>query len=161
MNKQVELTPFKYFFENTKLFFRFIVAHYRKDGKELEKIYFNTLELYEKYVNTYYNDNEKINIYKEIIYELLELLDMQQQNEVIEFDKDIRKIKGLKLKEKIINNKYVELWGRGKNLWLYIFENNEKNEMFIPYDIEKPYLIDIEQVYNALKDKMYSINQYN
>lgn len=151
------ITPFSYFFENTKLFLKFIGAHYRKDEKMLEKIYLDTLELYQQYMDLYMDDEKKKQKLKEIIYELLDLLEMREQNEELKV-KNRLVFKGMKIREKIIGNRYIELWVKGKKMWLYIFENNKNKEVILPYMIDDPYLFNTEQAYYALKEKLFAIN---
>lgn len=146
------ITPISYFFQNTKLFLRFVKAHYKRDEKMLEGIYLDTLELYQKYIDTYMNKSTKIEKMKEIIYELLDIISMREQNEDLKI-KDIHIFKGIKIKGKIIGASYTELWVKGNKLWLYVFENNINKEVILPYNIEEPYLFDTEQTYFALKEK--------
>lgn len=152
------ITPLTYFYQNTKLFLRFIGAHYKKDEKKLEDIYMETLELYERYMDTYMDKKLKKNKMKEITYELLEILSMREQNDELRM-KDLRLFRGLKIKEKILASQYIELWANGNKLWLYIYENNRNKELFIPYIIESPYLFDVEQTYYALKDKICEVQK--
>jgi len=147
------ITPISYFYQNTKLFLKFIKAHYKKDERMLEEIYLDTLELYQKYIDTYMTKTGRIQKLKEIIYELLDILSMREQNEDLKI-KDIHLFKGIKIKEKIIGACYIELWVKGNKLWLYVFENNKNKEVIIPYNIEEPYLFDTEQTFFALKDKV-------
>lgn len=149
------ITPFAYFYENTKLFIKFIGAHYKKDEEMLEKIYLDTLNLYQQYIEEYLDKNQRKEKYKEIIYELLELFEMREQNEVLRI-KDVPLFKGIKIKEMIMGTRYIELWVKGKKIWLYIYENRNNKEHIVPYKIEKPYLINTEQAFHILKDKLLS-----
>ncbi len=152
------ITPFTYFYENSKLFLKFIKAHYKKDGKMLEEIYLDTLALYEQYMDAYMNKTTRIKKIEEITHELLDILSLREQNDELTI-KGMSLFKGLKIKEKIIGAKYIELWVRGKRMWLYIFENNKNKEVILPYFIEEPYLMDSEQVYHALKEKVFCKKQ--
>ncbi len=148
------IKPFTYFYENSKLFFKFIKAHYKKDEKMLESIYMDTLELYQQYMDAYMNKKTRMEKIKEISYELLDILSMREQSEELKIKGTF--FKGLKIKEKIIGSQYIELWVKGKKMWLYIFENNKNKEIILPYHIEEPYLIDAEQAFFALKEKVFS-----
>ncbi len=149
------IKPFTYFYENSKLFLKFIKAHYKKDEKMLERIYMDTLELYQQYMDTYMSKKTRMEKIKEISYELLDILSMREQSDELKI-KGSSFIKGLKIKEKIIGSQYIELWVKGKKMWLYIFENSKNKEIILPYYIESPYLIDSEQAFYALKEKVFS-----
>lgn len=153
------ITPFAYFYENTKLFIKFIGAHYKKDEEMLEKIYFDTLDLYQIYMDEYLDEKQKSEKLKEIIYELLDLIDMREQNEELKV-KGMHLFKGLKIKEKIMGSRYIELWVKGKRLWLYIFENSKNKETILPYEVEEPYLINTEQAFYALREKLLMIDEH-
>lgn len=143
------IKPFTYFFQNTKLFLKFIGAHYQKDEKKLEQIYMDTLELYEKYINTYMDKNTRLKKLEEIIDELLEILSMREQHEELRM-KNNQLFRGLKIKEKIIGSRYIELWVKESKMWIYIYENNKNKEMITPYIKD---FFDLEQIYYALKNK--------
>lgn len=146
--------PFAYFLKNVKLFLAFIAAYLKRDEKKLEKIYLDTLDLYHQHMELNLNECRKKEIIKELIYELLEILEMRDQNEQLSIcGKSL--FKGIKIKEKIIDNRYIELWVRGNKIWLYVFENSKSPEQIYPYTIENPFLINNEQVYHALKEKVY------
>lgn len=143
------IKPFTYFFQNTKLFLKFIGAHYKKDEKKLEQIYMDTLELYEKYINTYMDRNTRLKKLEEIIQELLEILSMREQNEELQMKND-HLFRGLKIKEKIVGTRYIELWVKGSEMWIYVYENNKNQEMMVPYIKD---FFNLEQIYYALKKK--------
>ncbi len=155
MMQYESISPFAYFYKNTKLFVKFVGAHYKKDEEMLEKIYLDTLNLYQLYMDEYLDDHQKTEKFKEIIYELLDLLEMREQNDELKI-KGIHLFKGLKIKEKIMGTRYIELWVKGKRMWLYIFENSKNKEIVLPYEVEKPYLINTEQAFYALREKLFS-----
>lgn len=126
----------------------------KKDEKKLEKVYLDTLEIYQQYMEDNLNETQKKEKMKELIYELLEILQMREQNEQLKI-RGKGLFKGIKVKEKIIDNRYIELWVRGNKIWLYVFDNSKSPEQVYPYTIEKPFLINNEQVYYALKEKVY------
>lgn len=158
MEQNYELTIGRYFFELTKLFFQSIVAYYfKRDDTKLEALYYEAMDIHERYVEQYCDEEEKEERFKEKIYELLDLIALRDQKETIGMKYFTEKTyKGLKLRENIINDIYVELWLMGKELWLYIFERRNTKESLIPFDIEDPYLVRIDQVYYALKNKRKS-----
>ena len=152
-----DITPFTYFFKNTKLFIKFIGANYRKDEDTIQNIYLDTLELYDKYMDEYLTEKEKLQKRKEIIGELIDLISMYNGDEELKIN-GIELFRGIKIKGKIINKKYVELWLKGRSLWVYVFENKLVKEGLLIWDIENPKVLDEEEVYYALREKIYELN---
>ena len=154
MEQNYELTTVRYFFELAKLFFQSAIAYYfNRDDSKLEKLYYETMDIHDQYIEIYCDDEEKEERYREKTYELLELISLREHVDFLSLKSTSQKHRGIKLRENIINNIYVELWLMGKELWLYIFEKQEIQEQLIPFLIEEPYLMRIDQVYYALKEK--------
>lgn len=155
MEQDYELTTTRYFLELTKLFFQSAIAYYyERDDSKLEKLYYKTMDVHDQYIEIYCDEEEKQEKYKDRIYELIELISLREQEDVLRLHTSPpRKYKGIKLKENIINNMYVELWLIEGNLQLYIFERKNIPEQLILFKIEDPYLLSIDQVYYALKNK--------
>lgn len=138
-----------------KLFFQSIGIHYfKKDQQRLKKLYYEIMDIQEKYIEEYCDEEDKIQRFKERIYQMLELVSIREQREFLkmQYNPGIE-YRGLKLRENIINDMYIELWLIGRDLFLYIFERRGEREQIIPFDIEDPYLLRIDQVYYALKNK--------
>lgn len=154
MEHNYELTTGRYLFELTKIFFQSVAAHYfHKDHMKLEQLYYHTMDLHERYIEQYCDEEEKEERYREKIYELLDLILLKEQNDTLKMKTSDATYKGIKIRENIINNMYVELWLVDKDLWLYIFESRGHKEEFIYFDIEDPYLLRMDQVYYGLKEK--------
>ncbi|MEW9121983.1 MAG: hypothetical protein AB2421_04660 [Thermotaleaceae bacterium] len=152
MDNQSTITTGSYFWALTKIFFKSLKAHYiSRDDDQLEALYYETLDLHEQYIDIYCDEQDKEEQLKEKIYELLDLILLKEQKDILRMKTSGRTFKGLKLRENIIHDIYVELWLLGKNLWLYTFGGKDKKENIIPFDIENPYLIRIDQVYVGLK----------
>lgn len=154
MEHNYELTTGRYLFELTKIFFQSVAAHYvHKDHMKLEELYYDTMDLHERYIDQYCDEEEREERYREKVYELLDLIHVKEQNETLKMKTTDITYTGLKIRENIINNMYVELWLVDKDLWLYIFEARGDMEDFVYFDIEDPYLLRIDQVYYGLKEK--------
>ncbi len=154
MEQNYELTTARYFLELTKLFCQSAVAYYlKRDDAKLENLYYKTMDIHDQYIELYCDEEEKEDRFKEKIYELLDLILEREHEDTLILKSNLEKYRGIKLRENIINNIYVELWIIDKDLWLYIFEKQEVKEKVIPFEIEAPYLIRIDQVYYALKAK--------
>ncbi|QEK10919.1 hypothetical protein FQB35_00210 [Crassaminicella thermophila] len=150
MEQNYELTTRRYFFELGKLFLKSIVAYCLNRDDQLEKLYYRTMDIHIEYIEKYYDEEEKEERFKERIYELLDLIALREQNNILKI-KD-RIYKGIKLRENIIDDMYIELWLINKDLYLYIFEKCKREEI-LPFYIEDPYLICLDQVYYALRNK--------
>jgi hypothetical protein len=149
--EHAELTPCRYFFKLTKYFLKSLVAYCLKRDEELEKIYYHTMDIHTEYIEKYYNGKEKEESFKERIYELLDLIVLREQTDILEIKGDT--YRGLKLRENIIHNMYVELWLIKKSLCLYIYEKAGKHQRLIPFRIDFPYLLRLDQVYYSLRNK--------
>lgn len=152
-----DITPFTYFYKNTRLFIKFIGANYRKDEDTIQNIYLDTLELYDQYMDEYFNESEKARKRKEIITELVELISMYDEKEALSIN-GIELFKGIRIKGKLVNNKYVEIWLKNKNLWVYIFENKPIKEGLSIWDTNNPSVLKEEEVYYALIEKIQELN---
>lgn len=153
MEQNYELTTARYLFELTKLFFESVVAYYfKRDDEKLEKLYYEVMDIQEKYIEKYCDEEDKQERFKEKIYELLDIVVLKEQNEILRIHNGKGKMyRGIKLRENIINDIYTELWLIGKELFLYIFSGSGVKEEMIYFDIEEPYLLSMDQVYYALK----------
>lgn len=152
-----DITPFTYFYKNTRLFIKFIGANYRKDEDTIQNIYLDTLELYDQYMDEYFNESEKARKRKEIITELVELISMYDEKEALSIN-GIELFKGIRIKGKLVNNKYVEIWLKNKNIWVYIFENKPIKEGLFIWDRNNPSVLKEEEVYYALIEKIQELN---
>ena len=154
MEQNYELTTARYFFELTKLFLQSIIVYYfKRDDAKLENLYYKTMDIHDQYIELYCDEEEKIERFMEKSYELLELISLKEQKDILTLKDSSKKYIGIKLRENIINNVYVEVWIIDEELWLYIFEKKAIMEKLIPFLIEDPYLISIDQIYYALKEK--------
>lgn len=154
MEQNYGLTTVRYFLELTKLFFQSAIAYYfKRDDRKLENLYYKTMDIHDQYIELYCDEDEKRRRFKEKINELLELISLKEQEEYLIINSTHERHKGIKLRENIINNVYLELWLMGKSLWLYIFEKRDIKEKLMAFDIDEPYLVSIDQVYYALKNK--------
>lgn len=152
MDNQRVLTTGSYFWMLTKIFFKSLAAYYfQKDDNRLEALYYETLDLHEQYIDIYCDEEDKEERLKEKVYEMLELILMKEQKDILQMKGSEKTFRGLKLKENIIHDIYAELWLLGQNLWLYTFGGRDQQENMIPFDIENPYLLRIDQVYYGLK----------
>ena len=153
MEQNYNLTTARYFFELAKLFFQSAIAYYfNRDDTKLEKLYYKTMDIHDQYIEIYCDEEEKEDRFKEKTYELLDLVALRDQEDILRLSYS-EKYRGLKLRENIINNVYVELWLIRKKLWVYIFENKDVQEKLVPFLVEEPYLFRIDQVYYSLKEK--------
>ncbi|MFZ5965555.1 MAG: hypothetical protein ACOYVK_00045 [Bacillota bacterium] len=152
MDHNVELTTGRYFLELMKLLFQSFVAYYlKRDDSKLEKIYYDTMDIQEQYVEIYYDDEEKEEKFREQIEDLLDLISQKEANDILRMKYSRERYRGLKLRENIIHNMVVELWLIDQKLWLYILEGNGLRESLQYYDLDNPYLFRIDQVYYGLK----------
>ncbi|QZY55000.1 hypothetical protein [Crassaminicella profunda] len=151
MEHHYELTPCRYFFKLTKYFIKSFVAYCLKKDEELEKLYYHTMDIHIEYIEKYYDEEEKEESFKERIYELLELIVLREQTDSLKIKG--KTYRGLKLRENIIHNMYVELWLIEKNLHLLIYEKAGNHQELLPFNIEFPYLLRLDQVYYSLKNK--------
>ncbi|QXM07073.1 hypothetical protein [Crassaminicella indica] len=147
----MELTPCSYFFKLAKYFIKSLIAYCLKKDEELEKLYYRTMDIHIEYIEKYCNEIEKEERLKERIYELLALIALRAQTDTLRIKN--KTYKGLKLRENIMQNFYIELWIIGKKLYLYIYEKCGENEELVPFSIDIPYLLRLDQVYFALKNK--------
>ena len=154
MEQNYELTTGRYFLELTKIFFQSMMAHYlKRDDAKLERLYYKTMDIHERYIEQNCDDEEKEERYREKVYELLELIILREQKDILKMKQGKEQYQGMKLRENIMEDMYLELWLIEEGLWLYIFEGRGAREELIPYEIEDPYLFRIDQVYLALKEK--------
>ncbi|MFA5527611.1 MAG: hypothetical protein WC996_03270 [Peptostreptococcales bacterium] len=152
-----DITPFTYFYKNTKLFIKFIGANYRKDEDTIQNIYLDTLKLYDQYMDEYFNELEKSHKRKEIILELIELISMYDEEEELTIN-GIELFRGIRIKGKVVRQQYVEIWLKNKNLWVYIFENKPIKEGLFIWDVNKPSVLKEEEIYYALIEKIHELN---
>lgn len=154
MEHNCELTTGRYLLALTKIFFQSVIAHYfHRDHMKLEQLYYHTMDLHERYIEQYCDDEEKEERYRDKVYELLDLIRLKEQEEILRMRTSQETYKGLKLKENIIGDIYVELWLMGDALRLYIFEAGGSREELVFFHVEDPYLLRMDQVYYALKSK--------
>ncbi|PAB57116.1 hypothetical protein [Anaeromicrobium sediminis] len=148
-------SPISYLLKTTMLFIKSLLIYiFKKDDEKLEKIYYEMMDLEIDYIENFSDEEEKNQVYKQKIIELVELVSIVEPKDILKMESLEEKMyKGLKLRENIINNIYLETWLINNRLWLYILESKGHRERLIPIDVDNLYLIRLDQLYYALKQK--------
>ena len=148
-------SPISYLLKTTMLFAKSLLIYvFKKDDEKLEKIYYEMMDLEIDYIENFSDEEEKNQVYKQKILELVELVSIVEPKDILKLESLEEKMyKGLKLRENIINNLYLETWLINNRLWLYILESKGSRERLIPIDVDNLYLIRLDQLYYALKQK--------
>ncbi|WP_053955399.1 hypothetical protein [Inediibacterium massiliense] len=151
MQKEYEITTGTYCVKIIKYLFQGLFAYLQRNDQKLERIYYEMMDLHMDYIEKYYEDEEKEEKLKESIEEIISIVSIVDGKDLLKVGDE--EYIGLKLRENIIHDLYIELWLIEKELYLYIFKGKERKEEIIPFCINDPYLIRLDQVYEALREK--------
>ncbi|MCT4592661.1 MAG: hypothetical protein N4A57_00080 [Anaeromicrobium sp.] len=148
-------SPISYLLKTTILFIKSLLIYiFKKDNEKLEEIYYEMMDLEIDYIENFSDEEEKNQVYKQKIIELVELISIIEPKDILKIESLEEKMyKGLKLRENIINNLYLETWLINNRLWLYILESKNSGDRLVPIDVDNLYLIRVDQLYYALKEK--------